>query len=341
MLATPAPCSPLPAFSGVFGRGWSPAVVSGPARIRDSPAAFAQRTHSRRRLHGRPPGHQRQRARRPGHLPERTSTRFTASGNLLPLVEWTFIFIPILFHAIVGVAIVAGMVPNTGNYPYGANRRYTLQRWTGMIAFVFIVLPRVPHARLVPFRRLADERRRAVRRRRSSGRTTPPRPPAWRCRARSCWCSMRSACWPACSTWPTACGRWASPGACGPVPPAQPRALQGVRDVRRAAGRRRASARWAACGTPAAAQALEKAVEVENRMYEHRVEAGELEPNEHKRAVHETAATPNRTNSRARRKGAKTQEERRIGFVVSIVRLVSFATLLFATLRRKLTIIRG
>ena len=59
-------------------------------------------------------------------------------GALLPVVEWTFIFIPILFHAIVGVAIVAGGMPNTGNYPYAANRRYTLQRITGMIAFVFI-----------------------------------------------------------------------------------------------------------------------------------------------------------------------------------------------------------
>jgi succinate dehydrogenase / fumarate reductase cytochrome b subunit len=61
-------------------------------------------------------------------------------GSLLPVVEWTFIFIPILFHAIVGVAIIAGSMPNTGNYPYAANRRYTLQRITGMIAFVFIVL---------------------------------------------------------------------------------------------------------------------------------------------------------------------------------------------------------
>lgn len=60
-------------------------------------------------------------------------------GVLLPFVEWTFIFIPILFHAIVGVAIVLGMVPNTGNYPYTANWRYSLQRWTGVIAFAFIM----------------------------------------------------------------------------------------------------------------------------------------------------------------------------------------------------------
>ena len=29
-------------------------------------------------------------------------------GSLLPIVEWVFIFIPILFHALYGVAIVAG-----------------------------------------------------------------------------------------------------------------------------------------------------------------------------------------------------------------------------------------
>ena len=59
-------------------------------------------------------------------------------GALLPLLEWTFIFIPILFHAIVGVAIVAGGLPNTHHYPYAANYRYTLQRVTGVIAFFFI-----------------------------------------------------------------------------------------------------------------------------------------------------------------------------------------------------------
>ena len=60
-------------------------------------------------------------------------------GDLLPLVEWVFIFIPILFHAIVGVMIVAGAVPNSGNYPYTKNYRYVAQRATGMIAFLFIM----------------------------------------------------------------------------------------------------------------------------------------------------------------------------------------------------------
>lgn len=61
-------------------------------------------------------------------------------GSLLPLVEWGFIFLPILFHAIIGLVIVAGGLPNTGQYPYASNVRYTLQRATGMIAFIFIML---------------------------------------------------------------------------------------------------------------------------------------------------------------------------------------------------------
>lgn len=60
-------------------------------------------------------------------------------GNVLPLVEWTFIFIPILFHAIIGVVIIRGGLPNTGSYAYTSNIRYTLQRATGMIAFLFIM----------------------------------------------------------------------------------------------------------------------------------------------------------------------------------------------------------
>lgn len=61
-------------------------------------------------------------------------------GSLLPVVEWVFIFIPILFHAIIGMVIVAGGMPNNNQYRYAANYRYTLQRATGMVAFVFIML---------------------------------------------------------------------------------------------------------------------------------------------------------------------------------------------------------
>ena len=60
-------------------------------------------------------------------------------GALLPVVEWGFIFLPILFHAILGVVIIRGGLPNSGSYRYGSNIRYTLQRATGMIAFLFIL----------------------------------------------------------------------------------------------------------------------------------------------------------------------------------------------------------
>lgn len=57
----------------------------------------------------------------------------------LPVVEWAFIFIPILFHAIFGFVIIGGGLQNTSSYPLQKNWRYTLQRWTGGIAFLFIV----------------------------------------------------------------------------------------------------------------------------------------------------------------------------------------------------------
>jgi len=59
-------------------------------------------------------------------------------GKLLPLVEWAFIFLPIIFHAVVGVWIVATGKSNTNAYRYSANWRYTLQRITGVIAIFFI-----------------------------------------------------------------------------------------------------------------------------------------------------------------------------------------------------------
>lgn len=61
-------------------------------------------------------------------------------GPLLWIVEWAFIFIPLIFHAVYGVLIVRGAEMNTGRYKYGANRRFQLQRITGMIAFFFIFL---------------------------------------------------------------------------------------------------------------------------------------------------------------------------------------------------------
>ena len=60
-------------------------------------------------------------------------------GKMLPVIEWVFIFIPLLFHAIFGVVIIRGGLPNSSTYKYTSNVRYTLQRATGMIAFAFIM----------------------------------------------------------------------------------------------------------------------------------------------------------------------------------------------------------
>lgn len=58
---------------------------------------------------------------------------------LLTVLEWTFIFIPILFHAVIGLVILAGSMPNATHYPYASNVRYTLQRATAIIALLFIL----------------------------------------------------------------------------------------------------------------------------------------------------------------------------------------------------------
>src|SRR5688572_6478098 len=58
-------------------------------------------------------------------------------GPLLWIVEWVFIFIPLIFHAVYGVLIIRNIEVNNDRYRYGSNTRYTLQRVTGMIALLF------------------------------------------------------------------------------------------------------------------------------------------------------------------------------------------------------------
>jgi succinate dehydrogenase / fumarate reductase, cytochrome b subunit len=57
---------------------------------------------------------------------------------MLPLIEWTFIFGPILFHALAGIWIAQTGRTNTQQYRYASNFRYTWQRITGYIAIIFI-----------------------------------------------------------------------------------------------------------------------------------------------------------------------------------------------------------
>lgn len=60
-------------------------------------------------------------------------------AGILKPVEVLTIFLPLLFHAVLGVVIVVNGTPNASVYRYGGNVRYTLQRTTGLIAFVFIM----------------------------------------------------------------------------------------------------------------------------------------------------------------------------------------------------------
>ncbi|MHC5112613.1 MAG: succinate dehydrogenase/fumarate reductase transmembrane subunit, partial [Planctomycetota bacterium] len=62
-----------------------------------------------------------------------------ALGPLLLPVEIVGIFVPLLFHTLVGFQIMFTAHPNAQAYRYGGNIRYSLQRATGVIAFFFIL----------------------------------------------------------------------------------------------------------------------------------------------------------------------------------------------------------
>jgi succinate dehydrogenase / fumarate reductase cytochrome b subunit len=59
--------------------------------------------------------------------------------GILVIVEVVGIFIPILFHGILGIWIWRTGRQNMLAFPYRANIRYTLQRWTALITFAFIL----------------------------------------------------------------------------------------------------------------------------------------------------------------------------------------------------------
>jgi succinate dehydrogenase / fumarate reductase cytochrome b subunit len=58
----------------------------------------------------------------------------------LILIEWGLLFLPLAFHALVGVWFAVSGRPNVKHYAYQDNWRYTLQRLTGYVGIVFIVL---------------------------------------------------------------------------------------------------------------------------------------------------------------------------------------------------------
>ena len=62
--------------------------------------------------------------------------------NGLPLVrilEWGLIFIPLAYHALYGVYIALRGKSNVIYYPWAGNWMYVTQRWTGYVAFIYII----------------------------------------------------------------------------------------------------------------------------------------------------------------------------------------------------------
>ncbi len=58
----------------------------------------------------------------------------------LIIIKWTVLFLPIIFHAVLGVWFASGSRPNVDRYAYQDNWRYTLQRATGYLGVIFIAM---------------------------------------------------------------------------------------------------------------------------------------------------------------------------------------------------------
>jgi len=65
--------------------------------------------------------------------------RFLGSLPLVLLLELFGIWLPILYHALYGFYIWYRGETNVGDYPWTGNWMYTAQRWTGIIAFAYIL----------------------------------------------------------------------------------------------------------------------------------------------------------------------------------------------------------
>ena len=65
--------------------------------------------------------------------------KFLTGIPFLIWVECLFIYAPILYHALYGFYIWYRGEANVGDYPFIGNWGYVVQRWTGAIAFFYIV----------------------------------------------------------------------------------------------------------------------------------------------------------------------------------------------------------
>ena len=65
--------------------------------------------------------------------------RFLNSLPLVRILEWVFIFLPILYHGCYGVWIWLRGKSNIVYYPWAGNWMYFVQRYTGLVAFAYII----------------------------------------------------------------------------------------------------------------------------------------------------------------------------------------------------------
>jgi succinate dehydrogenase / fumarate reductase cytochrome b subunit len=65
--------------------------------------------------------------------------KFLNGLPMVRLLEWVFIFLPILYHACYGVWIWLRGKSNIIYYPWAGNWLYVAQRYTGLIAFAYIL----------------------------------------------------------------------------------------------------------------------------------------------------------------------------------------------------------
>ena len=63
---------------------------------------------------------------------------FLVSLPYVPFIEITFIYLPILYHALYGFYVMFTGKNNLGWYPYKENWLYVMQRWTGIMTFIYV-----------------------------------------------------------------------------------------------------------------------------------------------------------------------------------------------------------
>jgi succinate dehydrogenase / fumarate reductase cytochrome b subunit len=67
-----------------------------------------------------------------------TQIKFLNSLPFVPFLEWGGIYLPILYHALYGLYVWGRGQSNVASYPWAGNWMYTLQRWTGIVTFIYM-----------------------------------------------------------------------------------------------------------------------------------------------------------------------------------------------------------